>query len=79
MKTIIESKREYSVETSVNGTIENFKIKLTEIIYEDSDSETIYSMKERIDEIMDLRINKSMFFQPNRDNKESKGIITRII
>lgn len=78
MKSTIESKRVYSVETSVNGTIENFRIKLNEIIDEDSVFETIYSMQERIDDILDLHTNKSMFFQPNRDDVESKGIITRI-
>ena len=78
MKTQIESKRLYNVETSVNGIIENFRIGFTEIINHESTAETYYSMQERLDDIMDLKTNKSMFFQPNRDDLESKGVITRI-
>ena len=78
METIIESKRMYSIEESVNGIISNYRIKLTEIMDKASDSETIYAIQECIDDIMDLKLNKSMFFQPNRDDEESKGIITRI-
>jgi hypothetical protein len=78
METIIESKRTYSVEESVNGNISNYRIKLTEIMDKASDSETIYAMQERIDDILDLKLKKAMFFQPNRDDNDSKGIITRI-
>ena len=78
METIIESKRMYSVEESVNGVISNYRIKLMEIFDKESDSETIYSLQDRIDDIMDLKNKKSLFFQPNRDDSDSKGIITRI-
>ena len=78
----IVSKKIYEIQTSVNGIVENFRITLNEIIYEDEDedddSETIYSMREVIDDILDLKINKCFWFQPNRDDDESKGIITRI-
>lgn len=74
----ITSKRVYDVQTSINGITENFTISLNEILYNDSDYETIYSMQEVIDDILDMKINKCLWFQPNRDDSESKGIITRI-
>jgi len=30
-----------------------------------------------IDRVMDLKIKESLYFQPNRDDHTSKGIITR--
>jgi len=78
MKVQIDSKRQYSVETSVNGIIENSTIDFSEIIDSKSIAETIYSMQEIIDEILDLKIKESIYFQPNRDDSKSKGIITRM-
>ena len=37
-----------------------------------------YAMYEKMDEILDLKRLQSMYFQPNRDDDNSKGIITRI-
>lgn len=39
--------------------------------------EYIYAIQDIADKILDLKIGESMYFQPNRDNDLTKGIITR--
>jgi len=61
---------------------------MTEVLFEDytttlgniakEGNETAYALQEIIDSVMDTAIGCSLYFQPNRDNKQSKGIITRI-
>lgn len=41
------------------------------------DWEYIYALNDIIDKILDLKDGQSMYFQPNRDNYDTKGIILR--
>ena len=44
------------------------------------DYEFIYSLNENyMSEVCALKVGESMYFQPNRDDDKSKGIITRIM
>ena len=79
MITAIQSKREFKVITVTNKTHnETYICRLTEIMDVNSDSESFYSMQEIIDDIMDLKAGDSMYFQPCRDDNNSKGIIIRV-
>lgn len=44
----------------------------------DNDTEVNCALNDILDKVLDLRIGQAMYFQPNRDNKEAKGIIMRI-
>ena len=45
----------------------------------DNDFEFIYAIQSYyLDEVLDLKKGENMFFQPNRDDPKSKGIITRV-
>lgn len=44
-----------------------------------SDWEFVYSLFENGDEWTKLDVGNSMYFQPTRDDSNSKGIITRIL
>lgn len=80
MKTFIRSNREFTITTSINGVNEQFDSTFCCLIEDrNNDSETIYSLQDIIDKIMDLKVKEYLFFQPNRDDDNSKGIITRII
>ena len=70
------SHRSYKVFTSQKGitNIEEFNLEMLE----KSDSEVAYALQEQIDNVLDLKINESRYFQPNRDDYDSKAIITRI-
>lgn len=70
------SHRSYRVFTSQKGVtnIEEFNLEMLE----ESDSEVAYALQEQIDNVLDLKINESRYFQPNRDDYDSKAIITRI-
>lgn len=67
---------------------EIYKIGSTDIkvnllsIYEKSENENDfeynYALQDSIDEILDMKINETIYFQYNRDNKNSKGLLTRI-
>lgn len=46
---------------------------------EGSDYEFVYALDERRDEVLSLKKGQAMYFQPNRDDETSKGIITRIL
>lgn len=45
--------------------------------YKKSDGELMYAIRENIDSVLDLKLNETMYFQPNRDDKTTKGIILR--
>lgn len=40
--------------------------------------EYLYSLTDEIDTILDLKVNENIYIQGNRDNKHSKGVLTRI-
>ena len=40
--------------------------------------EYVYALREMIDTVLLLKRGESMYFQPNRDDPNSKGIIKRI-
>ena len=73
---MINSHRSYKVLESQNGitNISDFDLNLLE----NDETETAYALQEQIDAVLDLKINESMYFQPNRDDNNSKAIITRI-
>ena len=72
--------REYRLRFLDNGVFDsariNAKILLDETIV--NDYEYIYALRDIINEVLDLKIGESMYFQPNRDNADSKGIILRV-
>lgn len=78
----IPSKRRYAVYLSHNDSSpvkhtlqEMLNYSLTE------DYEWAHAMMDILDDIMDLRIMEAMYFEPNRDDKNSRrelGIIKRI-
>jgi len=55
-------------------------ISIEELIHgpEDNLSEWEYALRDDIDAVLDLKVGESMYFQPNRDNAGTKGIIFRI-
>lgn len=74
----ILTKRKYSVITSCNGVVEKFDMNLDDFLLSNTDSETIYSLREKADDVLDLKEKSAMYFRPNRDDDKSVGIITRI-
>lgn len=77
-KTFVNtSQRVYELFIVENG--DSGKLKLTiEMLFTESENEYIYALQEIIDDILDLKKGKSLYFQPNRDDKESKGILLRV-
>ena len=45
---------------------------------EGHDWEFVYALHELAEHVIKLEVDESMYFQPNRDNNKSKGIIVRI-
>lgn len=43
-----------------------------------NDYEYIYALQEEFDKILDMKEGDSLYFHPNRDDKNSKGIIIRV-
>lgn len=78
MKTTANSKRTYKVVSTENNLNQMDAITLTDLLLSNDDSELFYAMTEVIDEILDLNIGESLYFQPNRDRKNSEGLILRI-
>ncbi len=68
----------YAVQISENGFCTfHYVVFPRDTTEEGAEYEFIYAMQERMIEIDKLCIGKSMYFQPCRDDKNSKGIITR--
>lgn len=76
----IDSKRSFEIFIAEAGTsqvvTENIHSLLDPKDFGD-DYEYKYAAQEITDEILDLKVGESMYFQPNRDDKNSKGIIIR--
>ena len=74
----IESKREWLLVFELG---DKEKVNL-ETIYkkseQESDFEYNYALQESIDTILDMKVNKTILFQHNRDDKNSKALLTRI-
>ena len=71
------SKRHFVIQTSYAGVTEQIGASITEI-EENNEAEVFYALQESMDSVLDLRRNESIYFQPNRDDGNSRGIITRI-
>ena len=66
-----------------NKIFGSFDIKVTLLsIYEKSEDENDfeynYALQDSIDEILDLKINETIYFQYDRNDQNSKGLLTRI-
>lgn len=57
--------------------VEDYEVSFRDIV-NDTEYETYFALQEIIDEVMDIPLGCSMYFQPNRDNIFSKGIIHRL-
>ncbi len=73
---------QYNIVVTENGitnihtySFENLFLNKTE---EGCDWEFVYALHELAEHVIKLEIDESMYFQPNRDNNKSKGIIVRI-
>lgn len=74
----ISSKRKYRVLISESGESSIERVTINRLLNpRENDYEYIYALYDVIDEILDLKNGESLYFQPIRDNKDSKGIITR--
>jgi hypothetical protein len=76
----INSGREYQIVYMEYGTdgIEPIRTMTLNQILEDDVTELAFSLHEILDEVLDLELYQSMYFQPNRDVGQSKGIILRV-
>jgi len=78
------SKRKYEVTIVENGIMNVKGIKIDAILTSDDNDpddegyEFEYALQEIIDEVLDLEQGDSLYFQPNRDGNDSKGIILRV-
>lgn len=72
------STRKYEIAFTYSNVeeIAKFQITLSEILQK-QDFELIYALLDDFDKVLDLKEGESMYFTPNRDNKESKAIILR--
>lgn len=76
----INSKRTFeivSTSENLNKNLDKVIMTLDSIVYDDY-SELGYALQEVIDEVLDLKVGESIYFTPNRDIKDSKGLILRI-
>ncbi len=79
MKTT-NSKRTYELIMVEGGGEFNIirNISIDKILFpSEYDWEYIYALNDLTDKILDLKDGSSLYFQPNRDNYNTKGIILR--
>lgn len=75
-----EGFKAYAVQISENGFCTKHYVAFPRKVDDNgSEYEFIYAMNEIHEEFENLCIGKCIYFQPCRDDKTSKGIITRIL
>ena len=72
------SERKYVVHISDNVTDGIKEMTFNELMQNPTGDEFIFAAQEDVDSVLDLRNGQSMYFSPNRDDAESKGIIKRV-
>ena len=82
MKKLDFSRRSFNI-VSTSGCKTNliqdtFTWSLNDLLSEDNDYETAFALQDILDEVLDLRFGDALYFQPNRDNQKTKGIIVRV-
>jgi len=51
---------------------------MKELLLDDDGTELCYAAQDIADDILDLKLWETLFFQTNRDDKNAKGLIIRI-
>jgi hypothetical protein len=74
----MNSKRKYRVAISDAAGISIENITFKTLLNSSEDAEFIYAMRDILDKILDLKEYESIYFQPNRDDKSTHGIIRRV-
>lgn len=76
---MINSKRKFTVAyLQGNMVCYNSDLSLKDILDNQADFEMIFSIRENIDDILDLKIGERFMMNFNRDIEDSKGFIKRI-
>lgn len=73
--------RRFNIQISQQGVTDSVKNVTVERLIEErkNEYEYIYAIQSyHLDDMLDLKIGESIFFQPIRDDSKSKGIITRV-
>jgi hypothetical protein len=73
--------RRFNIQISEQGVTDSIKNVTVERLIEErkNEYEYIYAIQSyHLDDMLDLKIGESIFFQPIRDDSKSKGIITRV-
>lgn len=73
------SKRKFTVVGFEPGCDIKFNITLDEIFLNTDDVESIYAIREDVEEILGLKIGETLFVNLSRDDKNSLGVIKRIL
>jgi hypothetical protein len=77
----MNSKRQYAVIMVLDGnTVVTEAVDIRGLLnsFEHKNAfEWVNAIEDIFDEVLDLRLGESMYFQPDRDNESSKGIIAR--
>lgn len=72
-----DSSRWYKISVCDKDGVTIEKAPLQSISENNEHCELYNAINDQIDKVLDLKEGESMYIQPNRDNKESKGIIYR--
>ena len=79
MSKEIGSARKFLCAWIEGGEVQSLETNLDDIHEKgenESDFEYNYAIQDSIDKVLDLKVDESMNFQFNRDDKDSKGVIT---
>ena len=74
----ILSRREWVLTFKLGSTEKVNLLSIYEKSENENDFEFKYALQDSIDEILDMKINETIYFQYNRDDQNSKGLLTRI-
>lgn len=81
MRAETNSIRKYQLQmVEYSSDFTSVQLSIDRLLFpKENDFEYIYAINDLLDYVLDLKAGESMYFQCNRDNSESKGIILRIV
>lgn len=75
---MLNTSRKYKVAISDIADLSIEDVSFKTLTDGESDAEFIYSMRQIIDSILDLKVGESIYFHPDRDDESTHGIIRRV-
>ena len=79
---LTHTSRRYQAVICQSGAISKVELTAMELLLEQQEAgvehEFIYALRQRMDDVLDIKLHESIYFQPSRDDINTMGILLRV-